>query len=149
MADLVVYTDGGSRGNPGPAGIGAVIEENGGRILHKISEYIGEATNNQAEYQALIKALEWIKNNYDTAAKIECRLDSELVVKQLKGEYKIKNEGLKPLFSKVNNLIDDLGAEVRFSHILRDKNERADELVNIALDNYLEKNRKRSDVDSN
>ena len=92
MNKLVIYTDGGARGNPGPAGIGAVIYDADRRLVAEVSEYLGVATNNQAEYQALIAALK--KAVSLGAAELECYLDSELVVKQLKREYKVKNKAL-------------------------------------------------------
>ncbi len=128
---LIIYTDGGARGNPGPAAIGAVI---GGR---KYGEYIGEATNNVAEYRALIfalkkaKALLGKKKAKETEA--ECYMDSELLMKQLTGEYKIEDEDLQPLWMAIWNLRLDFKS-VGFRHIPREKNKEADKLVNEALD---------------
>lgn len=129
-----IHTDGGARGNPGPAGIGAVIESQGRKILLK--KFIGPATNNQAEYQALILALEHILA--DMAGQgglttIYCFLDSELIVQQLNGKYKIKNEGLKPLYQQVQSLIGHFH-EVKFQHLPRSENQEADLLVNQAID---------------
>jgi len=136
MSKLIIFTDGGSRGNPGPAACGVVIKNETGKIILESSKYIGKATNNQAEYEALILALEKAKEiNKSKKIKrdLDCFLDSELVVKQLNREYKMKNEGLKPLFIKVNNLISKFSS-VKFFHISREKNKPADKLVNKELD---------------
>ncbi len=129
---IIMNTDGGARGNPGPAGIGIVIGING--KSHEVSKYIGEATNNQAEYQAVIEALSWVKENIPEESEIECYLDSELIVEQLNQRYKLKNEGLKPLFWQVRDLVMALGGKVIFKYISREKNKQADELVNEAID---------------
>jgi len=128
---LTIYTDGGARGNPGPAGIGAVILDEQGNTVAKISQYIGQATNNQAEYRALIVALTKAKEL--GAAEVGVFLDSELVVKQLNREYRVKDKDLAPLFVQVYNI--SLGfKKIIFKHIRREKNELADKLVNQALD---------------
>ncbi len=142
MPNLKIYTDGGARGNPGPAACGAVIKNEKGEIILEASKFIGVATNNQAEYKALILALEKAREilspdkNAKSRAKdknLECHLDSELVVKQLNREYKIKNEGLKPLFAQVCGLISNFDS-VKFIHIPREQNKSADKLVNEELD---------------
>ena len=136
MTKLITFTDGGSRGNPGPAACGAIIKNEIGEILIQSSKYIGKATNNQAEYGALILALEKLLEIYKDENKnidLQCYLDSELVVKQLKKEYRMKNEGLKPLFYQVCNLILNFNS-VKFFHIPREENKLADKLVNIELD---------------
>ena len=136
MKNLEIYSDGGSRGNPGPAAIGVVIKFD--QKVEEISECIGVATNNVAEYTAVIHALNWVKENInDTSISIDFFLDSQLVVEQLKGNYKMKNEGLKPLFWTIRGLIMDLGGIVSFTHIPREENCEADALVNKALDNQL------------
>jgi ribonuclease HI len=130
---ITIFSDGGARGNPGPAGIGAVIKLQD--KTYKIANFIGEATNNQAEYQAVIVALSWIKENVkDESLEIECFLDSELIVEQLNQRYKLKNEGLKPLFWQVRDLIMQLGGKVTFKYIPREQNKTADYLVNKAID---------------
>lgn len=129
--ELDIYTDGGSRGNPGPAGIGVVLYNSDGLAVEKVSEFIGEATNNQAEYNALIVGLQEAQNF--KAKSVHCYLDSELVVKQLKGQYKVKNKNMKPLFTIVQGLIKNFES-VKFSHVPREKNKEADRLVNEALD---------------
>ncbi len=133
MEKIVVYTDGGSRGNPGPAAVGVWIKT----LDKKYAEYIGEKTNNMAEYEALIIALEKIKKllgkNRAKKSEISCFLDSELVVKQLNHQYKIKEKNTQKNFLQVWNLMLDFG-KVSFQHILREKNKVADGLVNEALD---------------
>lgn len=131
MSKLIIHSDGGARGNPGPAAIGVVIEQNGA-IIATISEKIGKTTNNQAEYRAVLAGLEKAKEL--KAIEVECILDSELVVKQLQGEYKVKNKELAPLFVKVYNLSLQF-RKVVFRHVLRAENKMADKLVNEALDN--------------
>ncbi|MFA6171776.1 MAG: ribonuclease HI family protein [Patescibacteria group bacterium] len=128
---LKIFTDGGARGNPGPAGIGAIAYDEDAKVVFTVSEYIGEATNNQAEYKAVIAALEKAKTC--KAEELDFYLDSELVVKQIKREYKVKNSDLAPLFLKINNLT--LGfKKVKFTHVPREKNKEADRLVNEAID---------------
>ncbi|MGA3093917.1 MAG: GNAT family N-acetyltransferase [Dehalococcoidales bacterium] len=128
---LVIYTDGASRGNPGPAAIGVVIQDESGRATVTISQCLGEATNNQAEYRAIIAGLE--KALELGATHVELRSDSELVVKQISNRYKVKNEALKPLFLRVEALRSRLFA-LTVSYIPREKNTRADRLANQALD---------------
>lgn len=142
MQKFEIFSDGGSRGNPGPAGVGIVIKQIGENTSEQvepieISEYIGEATNNQAEYTAVVYAFEWIKKNTKDDVEIQFFLDSQLVVEQLNGNYKMKNEGLKPLFWQIREMILDLGGKVSFKHIPREQNKEADALVNKALDMKL------------
>ncbi|MEA2097800.1 MAG: ribonuclease HI family protein [Patescibacteria group bacterium] len=138
MSKLITFTDGGSRGNPGPSAIGVVIENDKNEIVLKASKYIGETTNNVAEYEALILALQKAKGIFKTQkikkGNLECYLDSELVVRQLNHKYKIKDEGMQLLFIKVWNLMLEYSS-VKFIHIPREKNKLADELVNKELDN--------------
>lgn len=131
---LVIYTDGGARNNPGPAGIGAVIRDENGKVIKSISKYIGEATNNQAEYMAVIEALKKAKEL--AAAELEFYLDSELVVKQLNRAYKVKDPDLAPLFLQIHNLSLSF-KKIIFKHIPREKNEEADRLVNLAIDKAI------------
>lgn len=128
---LVIYTDGGARGNPGPAAYGVAVYDLGGALLEKLKKYLGEQTNNQAEYQGVIAGLE--KAADMRASEVDFFLDSELIVKQLNGEYKIKNEGLQPLAARVLALTNKF-SRVNFFHVRREKNKLADELVNEALD---------------
>jgi len=126
-----IYSDGGARGNPGPAAIGVYIEDKAGKKIKSISRYIGETTNNQAEYQAVLAGLAYVKDL--KPEEVTCYLDSELVVKQLNGEYKVKDPDLAEQFIKVWNLQHEF-KKIEFKHIRREKNKRADMLVNLALD---------------
>lgn len=127
-----MYTDGGSRGNPGPAAIGGVIYDLNENKLKEFSEYLGVSTNNMAEYQALIAGLKYCKEL--GAKEIVCHLDSELVVKQLNKMYKVKDEKMKILYEIALELTREFDS-VSFTHVLREKNKMADKLVNRALDN--------------
>lgn len=150
MDKLKIYTDGGARGNPGPAACGVVIKNENGEIISKTSKYIGLRTNNQAEYEALILALQKAKGIFKLQKRdkavpclyrgknVECYLDSELVVKHLNHQYKIKDEDLQPLFIKVWNLTLDFDS-AKFIYIPREKNKLADELVNKELNAQEEK----------
>ncbi len=133
-----MYTDGGSRGNPGPAAFGYVIKDADGNVLKRQGETIGTATNNEAEYQAIIAALKKAKQMLGKEklkrTHIEIRMDSQLAVEQLSGRYKIENEKLQPLFMEIWNLRVELGGNISFMHIPREKNKEADRLVNEALD---------------
>lgn len=128
---LIIYTDGGARGNPGPAGIGAVIYDENRRLVAEVSEFLGIATNNQAEYQAIIAALK--KAAQFGAQELEFYLDSELAVKQLNREYKVKNKDLAPLFLMVHNLSLNF-RKITYTHVTRDRNQEADRLANQAMD---------------
>ncbi|HPY08524.1 MAG: ribonuclease HI family protein [Patescibacteria group bacterium] len=128
---IIIYTDGGARGNPGPAGVGAVLYNENQEVLAKISKYLGVATNNQAEYQALILALK--KAIELGAEEVNCYLDSELVVCQLNREYKVKNKDLAPLFLDIYNLSLSF-KKITFTHIPRERNKLADQLANEAMD---------------
>lgn len=138
---FIVNTDGGARGNPGPSGIGFVIQQDGA-VIKTGKAYIGETTNNQAEYEALIRAL----GELDTLAPqegrkdnhVEVRMDSELVIKQLRKEYKVKDAGLKLQFAKVGMLIAKFPS-ISFVHVMREENGAADELANEAMDEHLNK----------
>lgn len=134
---LILYTDGGARGNPGPAAIGVIVYDSKKNVIKKISKYIGWATNNQAEYQALITGL--IEAKKIKAEDVECFSDSKLVVQQVNRKYKIKNKKLAQLFIKIWNLSQSF-KKIKFSYIPREKNREADRLVNLALDKYLSKN---------
>lgn len=133
MKTLELYTDGGSRGNPGPAGIGAVVKTLDGEVVDTVSRYIGKDTNNVAEYTALIEGLKACQEQGGT--EIRVYMDSELIVKQIKREYKVKNENLAKLFVQVWNLIQTF-QKVNFEHIPRERNKEADALVNEALDRW-------------
>lgn len=131
MKKLIIYTDGGARGNPGPAGLGVIIYNEKQEVVAELSEYLGVSTNNQAEYQAVIAAL---KKAQELGAKeVDFFLDSELVVRQLNREYKVKNQELAPLFLAIHNLSINF-KKIIYTHIPREKNARADALANQAMD---------------
>lgn len=133
MKKLITYTDGGSRNNPGPAACGIVIQNEKEEIIFTASKYLGTATNNQAEYGALITALEKANELIGGGGEVICHLDSELVVKQLKREYKVKDDKMKNLFAQVCKLCLNFD-KVKFIHVRREKNKLADKLVNEELD---------------
>ena len=126
----VIYIDGASRGNPGPAAIGVVIRDEEKKVLAKISRAIGVTTNNQAEYRAVIAALE--KASQLGINEVEMRSDSELIVRQIKGQYRVKNAGLKTLYQKVIQLQSRM-TSFTITHIPREENQEADRLANEAL----------------
>jgi len=130
---VVIYADGASRGNPGPAAIGAVIKDERGRLIASISQRIGKATNNQAEYRAIITALE--EADRLGARQVDIKMDSELVVKQINGEYRVKKATLKPLYQQVKQR-QGLLEGFTITHILRQQNIEADKLANKALNGY-------------
>jgi probable phosphoglycerate mutase len=129
-ASAVAHVDGGSRGNPGPAGFGVHIEREDGAVV-ELKESIALATNNVAEYSGLLAALRWAASNGVTALHVKA--DSELMVKQMKGEYRVKNPGLQPLYEEARALVRQIG-RVRFEHVRREHNKDADRLANEAMD---------------
>lgn len=134
---LIIYTDGGSRGNPGPAALGVVIQSDNPLWKKEFGEYLGVQTNNFAEYSAVIFALKKARELLGSGAEnadIDLRADSELLVRQMNGIYKIKNAGLKPLFAEIQILKKHFKS-ISFTHVRREKNKDADAMVNIALDN--------------
>jgi ribonuclease HI len=131
MQKLIIYTDGGARGNPGPAGIGVAIYNEDKVLVAEISEFLGVATNNQAEYQAVIFALKKAKEL--KGEELHFFLDSELVVKQLKREYKVKNKDLASLFLEIHNLSLSF-KKIIYTHIRRELNKVADKIANVAMD---------------
>ena len=131
MRELILRTDGACRGNPGPAGIGAVLEDTKGREVAALSEYIGASTNNVAEYRALLAGME-------KALALGCReltvySDSQLMVRQLKGEYAVRNAGLAPLYQRAVALMAKFSS-VTFKHVSREQNKRADQLATAAIE---------------
>jgi probable phosphoglycerate mutase len=128
---LIAHCDGGSRGNPGPAGYGAVIEDASGHVLARLSEYIGKKTNNVAEYSGLIAALAWTVENGHSALRVVA--DSELMVKQMKGQYKVNSPDLRPLWVEAHRLANQL-ERFEIVHTLRGGNKEADQLANDAMD---------------
>ncbi|MCD4704494.1 ribonuclease HI family protein [bacterium] len=134
MPTYKLFTDGGARGNPGPAGIGGVLYNSKDEVVADFSVYLGETTNNQAEYKALLKGLELALEN--KVEDLESFLDSELVVKQLNREYKVKNKDLALLFVKAWNLSLSF-RKITFQHVYREQNKAADALANEAMDRAL------------
>jgi ribonuclease HI len=128
---LKVFVDGASRGNPGPAGVGVLLTDEKGDPLLEDSRFLGERTNNQAEYEALIFGLSKVKELNPRSVKVFS--DSELMVKQMRGEYRVKNELLKPLFKEAANLLDSL-SDAEIIQIPRKENKRADQLANFSID---------------
>ncbi len=128
---FVAHCDGGSRGNPGPAGFGAVIEDPQGRVAARLSEYLGKQTNNYAEYSGLVAVLKWASAN--GVARLRVISDSELMVKQMKGQYKVASPGLKPLWEEAKALARRLD-RFEMGHTLRGGNQEADRLANEAMD---------------
>jgi probable phosphoglycerate mutase len=128
---LIAHCDGGSRGNPGPAGYGAVIEDQQGRILARLSEYLGKRTNNYAEYSALLGVLAWCLENKKPRVRVVA--DSELMVKQMQGKYKVNSPDLRPLWEEARRRADKL-EKFEIQHTLRGGNKEADQLANEAMD---------------
>jgi len=124
-------TDGGARGNPGPGGAGFVLEDSGGAVVRRGGRFLGSVTNNVAEYEALIWGLETALDH--GVARLRVCADSELVVRQMNGIYRVKNEGLKPLFARAQALLRRF-ASVEIVHVRREQNAAADELANTAMD---------------
>lgn len=134
MTSFVAHIDGGARGNPGPAGWGAFITTEDGTLAAELCGFIGTATNNVAEYTALLEALTWCRTH--GATDVHVRSDSLLLVQQMLGRYKVKNAGLKPLHARARLLADKLG-HVTYEHVRRELNQEADRLANQAMDDGL------------
>lgn len=130
---LITYTDGGARGNPGPAALGVVIKDNTGKTIVGYGQYLGKQTNNFAEYSALISALQKAKEL--GATEVECIMDSELVTKQMNRQYKVKEPTLQKLFIQAFNISSQF-QKVTFRHTFREQNKEADSWVNKALDEH-------------
>ncbi len=128
---ITAYVDGGSRGNPGPAGYGVQIVGADGEVLAELHGALPPTTNNVAEYNGLLAALAWAVDHGVRALRI--RADSELMVKQLRGEYRVKNAGLQPLYQDARALVGRIGS-VTFEHVRRERNKEADRLANLAMD---------------
>jgi ribonuclease HI len=137
METITIFTDGGSRGNPGPAAIGVYIVDAKGKVIKEVAETIGNATNNFAEYQAVMRGLQIAKEIFGKKTKeihFEIKLDSEFVKKQLNGEYQIKEPGLVPHFIEIHNMRVSSYPHLKLTHVPREQNKEADRLVNLALD---------------
>jgi ribonuclease HI len=142
MEKITIHTDGGARNNPGPAGIGVVIENEEGKMIGEISKFIGNQTNNFAEYEALIQGLLMVQEMFagktDTM-EVSVMMDSELVVKQCQGLYKVKEPTLKVQFERVLAIRSEFFPHLIFTHVRREQNAHADKLVNAAVDAALGK----------
>lgn len=138
MSSIDIYTDGGARGNPGPAALGVFIKS-GEDVLARIGKKIGENTNNVAEYSAVLEAYNFLLRHKDLTRNktVNFFMDSELICQQLKGVYKIKNSNLKKIFEEIKLKEKEIQAPFSYSHIKRDKNKEADRLVNMALDGLI------------
>ncbi len=133
---LIVFTDGASRGNPGPASYGFTISKESGQLIYQEGKHIGVTTNNVAEYTAVLKSLQYLKEKFDSDLEVIFYMDSKLVVEQLSGRFKIKSEHLKGIIYKINQLARLFG-KVSYNHVPRELNKQADKMANIALDNLL------------
>ena len=142
MEKIICFTDGGARGNPGPAGLGVHIEDEKGEVIFDTYQFIGNSTNNFAEYSAVLLGLQSLKQEFGRKTKemeFEMRMDSELVKKQLNGEYQIKEPGLVPIFIEIHNMRVANFPNLILTHIPREKNKEADRLVNECLDKAIKK----------
>ncbi len=135
---FTLYADGGSRGNPGPAGSGSVVFDSSGKRVVEVADYIGITTNNVAEYEAVLRGLTKLKETYPEGyfndVELLVRLDSKLIVEQMKGAYKVKHPNLIPRYLQVKNIIARSFPHVSFEHVRREFNKDADALANKAMD---------------
>jgi len=132
-----MYSDGGARGNPGPAGAGVYIEDGEGNVVKKIAKFLGKRTNNWAEYEAVILGLEALKRQFGNklaSMDIELRMDSELIVRQLTGIYKVRNKDLLAQYIRIRALRAEDFPNIRIKHVRREQNKEADKLANEAMD---------------
>ena len=136
--EFTLYADGGSRGNPGPSGAGAVVFDNLGKRVLEVADYLGVATNNVAEYEAVLRGLTKLRDEFLpehlSSAKVIVKMDSKLVIEQLKGNYKVKHPNLVPRYLEVKNIIARSFPTVEFIHVPRELNKDADALANRAMD---------------
>lgn len=140
LASINIYTDGGSRGNPGPSALGTYIESDDKTELASIGRRIGVTTNNIAEYSAIKEGLDWVLeklNEMPDLKKINFYMDSNLAASQLNGLYKIKNAGLRVIYFEIKSLEAQIKIPIYYTHIPREQNKKADRLVNLALDNMI------------
>lgn len=135
---FTLYADGGSRGNPGPAGAGAVVFDSLGKRVLEVADYLGVATNNIAEYEAVLRGLTKLRDEFLpehlNSAKVTVKMDSKLVVEQLKGNYKVKHPNLVPRYLEVKNIVARSFPNIEYVHVRRELNKDADELANRAMD---------------
>ena len=138
MQTFTIYTDGGARGNPGPAGAGAVVLDEHGKEIAHVSKFLGHQTNNWAEYEAIYLGLEALKKKVGTAklktVRVEVKMDSELAMRQLSGVYQVKEPTLFPQYMKIYNLRVKNIPHLSFTHVPREKNKEADRYANEAMD---------------
>lgn len=134
--ELIIYTDGASRGNPGNAAYGFTVSDKKGKLIYQEGRYIGFSTNNVAEYTGVLRALTYVERNISETSLVEVFADSRLIVEQLSGNFKIKNVSLKKIYQQIKNLEKGIGI-ITYTHIYREKNQKADELANQALDDFL------------
>jgi ribonuclease HI len=138
-SEIVAYTDGGARGNPGPAAYGVVIQSPDGKVIGELAEYLGEATNNEAEYRGLLAALEYSLAHHAQSLKVFS--DSELMVRQKLKQYKVKSGGLRPLYDRAQEMIAQIPS-FRIAHVRREQNHDADRLVNQTIDAHFSPQRR-------
>lgn len=136
--EVKIYTDGGSRGNPGISGFGMIVVDKNNKTIFEFEKYIGIKTNNEAEYEGLLYGLNWLKNNYEkyNISEVEFNADSELMIKQMQGIYKVKAENLIGLNKQAKEFVLNIKIKITFKVILREFNSLADALANKAMDNY-------------
>lgn len=136
--DLTLYADGGSRGNPGKAGAGAVVFDSTGKRIVEVADYLGIATNNVAEYEAVLRGLTKLSEEYSkehlSKVHLSIKMDSKLVIEQLSGNYKVKHPNLIPRYLEIKNIIARYFPHVSFEHVYRENNKDADALANLAMD---------------
>lgn len=134
-----IFTDGGSRGNPGNSGFGIVVHDDNGRTIYESSKYLGVKTNNEAEYEGLLSALNWLKNNYIDLHidEAEFNADSELMIKQMMGIYKVKARNLINLNKQAREFVLSINTKIKFKAIRRELNSQADALANEAMDRKI------------
>ncbi len=140
MNKVYIYTDGGSRGNPGPSALGVHIEDESGKTLAGIGKRLGITTNNIAEYSAILEAFDWLLSNVvnlGPGAEIYFFMDSQLAYSQLIGLYRVKNLKLREILLQIKAKEKELGLKVNYAHVPRENNKKADRLVNLALDNVI------------
>lgn len=137
MAKIAIFTDGGARGNPGPAALGVYVEDENGKELARIGKWIGDATNNVAEYSAILEGIDWAVANKEkyNIERLDFFMDSQLAYSQLVGLYKIKNDKIRQFVLKIRQNESILKIPIFYKHIPREKNKKADFMVNFALDN--------------
>ena len=136
---LNIYTDGGSRGNPGVSGYGLVIYEDNQKVLYQEGRFLGIKTNNEAEYSGILAALEWVKKNKTNynITQLNFFADSQLMIRQLQGLYKVKAPTLLPLYAQVQQLLTQINLPTKYTDVRREFNKLADELANQAMDRRL------------